>query len=84
MLRFGENVATYDFENHRLDEMPLEPEEDGTVRIRWLVDRPLDDLFGGGGACVAIRRRADPGRANGTNTRDAEWGMATIESLTID
>ena len=62
---------------------PPEPDDDAPAPIRWLDERPEDDLFGGGGACVAIRRRADPGRPIGTNTLIADGGMATIESLTI-
>ena len=80
VLRFGENVATYDFNAQRLDEMPLKM-KDGKVTFRVLVDRPMYELIGGGGACYKTSGRRDMGRPIGTVSLTVEGGSMTVESL---
>jgi len=80
VLRFGENTATYDFNARKLDEMPLKM-KDGKVRIRVLVDRPMYELIGGGGACFKTRGRGDMGKPLGAISLTAEGGSLTVESL---
>lgn len=82
VLRFGENVATYDFDSQILDEMPLKM-QDGKVSFRVLVDRPMYELIGGGGACYKTSPRRDMGKPVGTISLTAEGGTATVESLTV-
>jgi len=81
VLRFGENVATYDFQAQTLDEMPLKM-QDGRVAFRVLVDRPMYELVGGGGACYKTSARRDMGRLLGAISLAAEGGSLTVESLT--
>lgn len=81
VLRFGENVATYDFQAQTLDEMPLKM-QDGRVAFRVLVDRPMYELVGGGGACYKTSARRDMGRPLGAISLAAEGGSLTVESLT--
>jgi fructan beta-fructosidase len=80
VLRFGENVATYDFAARTLDEMPLDC-QDGRVTFRVLVDRPMFELIGGGGACYKTSARRDMGQPLGTISLTAEGGTLTVESL---
>jgi len=81
VLRFGENTATYDFNAQKLDEMPLAT-KDGKVTFRVLVDRPMYELIGGGGACYKTSGRRDMGKPLGTISLRAEGGALTVESLT--
>ena len=80
VLRFGENVATYDFAQQKLDEMPLKM-KDGIVTFRVLVDRPMYELIGGGGACYKTSGRRDMGKPLGTISLTAEGGSLTVESI---
>ena len=80
VLRFGENAATYDFAAQKLDEMPLKM-KDGKVTFRVLVDRPMYESVGGGGACYKTSGRRDMGKPIGTVSLAAEGGSLTIESL---
>jgi fructan beta-fructosidase len=80
VLRFGENVATYDFAAQKLDEMPLKM-KDGKVTFRVLVDRPMYELIGGGGACYKTSARRDMGQPIGKISLTAEGGSLTVESL---
>ena len=80
VLRFGENVATYDFAGQKLDEMPLKM-KDGKVTFRVLVDRPMYELIGGGGACYKTSSRRDMGKPVGTISLRAEGGSLTVESF---
>jgi len=80
VLRFGENAATYDFAAQKLDEMPLAM-KDGKVTFRVLVDRPMYELIGGGGACYKTSGRRDMGKPIGTISLTAEGGSLTLESL---
>ena len=80
VLRFGENAATYDFAAEKLDEMPL-PMKDGRVTFRVLVDRPMYELIGDGGACYKTSGRRDQGKPIGTISLSAEGGSLTVESL---
>ena len=82
VLRFGENTATYDFTAQKLDEMPL-PMKDDTVPLRLLVDRPMYELVGGGGACYKTSGRKDMGKHLGTISLTAEDGSLTVESLKV-
>ncbi len=82
VLRFGENAATYDFAAQKLDEMPLAM-KDGRVTFRVLVDRPMYELIGGGGACFKTSGRRDAGKPLGTISLGAEGGSLTVESLKI-
>ena len=82
VLRFGENAATYDFNAQKLDEMPLAM-KDGKVTFRVLVDRPMYELIGGGGACYKTSGRRDMGKPIGTISLAAEGGSLSVESLTV-
>jgi len=80
VLRFGECAATYDFAAGKLDEMPLRM-KDGRVTFRVLVDRPMYELIGGGGACYKTSARRDMGKPVGRISLAAEGGSLTVESL---
>jgi sucrose-6-phosphate hydrolase SacC (GH32 family) len=82
VLRFGENAVTYDFGARKLDEMPLEM-KDGRVTFRILVDRPMVEVCGGGGACYKTSGRRDQGKPLGTISLTAEGGSVTVESLEV-
>jgi len=79
-LGFGENRVTYDFAAQKLDEMPLKL-KGGKVTFRVLVDRPMYELIGGGGACFKTAARRDMGKPLGTISLTAEGGALTVESL---
>jgi len=80
VLQFGENRATYDFGARKLDEMPLNM-TGGRVTFRVLVDRPMYELIGGGGACYKTSGRRDMGKPIGRISLTAEGGSLTVESL---
>lgn len=80
VLRFGGNAVTYDFAGQKLDEMPLKM-KDGRVTFRVLVDRPMYEAIGGGGACYKTSGRPDMGKPLGTISLTAEGGSLTVESL---
>jgi fructan beta-fructosidase len=82
VFRFGENAVTYDFTARKLDEMPLEM-KDGRVTFRVLVDRPMYEVCGGGGACYKTSGRRDQGKPLGTISLSAEGGSVTVESLEV-
>ena len=82
VLRFGSSAATYDFAGQKLDEMPLKM-KDGQVTFRVLVDRPMYELIGGGGACFKTSGRRDMGKPIGTISLTAEGGSLTVESLKV-
>lgn len=82
ILRFGGNAVTYDFSAAKLDGMPLAA-EDGTVTFRVLVDRPMFEVVGGGGACYKTARRNDGGRPLGTVSLTAQGGDLKVGSLTV-
>ncbi len=82
VLRFGENSTTYDFGTQKLDEMPLRMTDD-RVTIRVLVDRPIFEVIGGGGACFKTAGRRDMGKPLGTISVTTEGGTATVESLKV-
>jgi fructan beta-fructosidase len=80
VLKFGENVTTYDFGAQRLDKMPLAM-KDGKVTFRVLVDRPIVEVIGSGGACFKTAARKDMGKPLGTISLTAEGGSMTVESF---
>ncbi len=82
VLRFGDNTVTYDFSSRKLDEMPLKI-DGGTVTFRVLVDRPMYEVIGGGGACYKTSARRDMGKPVGTISLSAEGGELTVSSLTV-
>ena len=82
VLRFGQGVTTYDFNAQKLDEMPLKM-KDGKVSFRVLVDRPIVEVIGGGGACFKTGGRRDAGKPLGTISLTAEGGSLTVESLKV-
>jgi len=82
VLRFGDNAATYDFAAEKLDEMPLRM-KDGKVTFRVLVDRPMVELIGGGGACFKTSSRRDQGKPIRKISLSVEGGSLTVESLAI-
>lgn len=82
VLKFGENVATYDFNAQKLDEMPLKM-KDGKVTFRVLVDRPMYELVGGGGVCYKTSARRDMGQSIGKISLTAELGSLVIESFDV-
>ncbi|TWU31989.1 glycoside hydrolase family 32 protein [Novipirellula artificiosorum] len=81
-LKFGENVATYDFDAQKLDEMPLKT-QDGRVTFRILVDRPMFEMIGADGACFKTSSRRDMGQPIGEVSLSAEGGSLTVESLVV-
>ena len=82
VLRFGENVATYDFNARKLEEMPLNS-ENGKITIRVLVDRPMFELIGDGGACFKTSSRRDMGRPIDTVSLTSEGGTLLVESMKV-
>ncbi|KAB2639944.1 MAG: glycoside hydrolase family 32 protein [Verrucomicrobia bacterium] len=82
VLHFGENVVTYDFGSQRLDDMPLKMQND-KVTFRVLVDRPMFEVSGGGGACYKTAGRRDMGKPLGKISLSAQGGTLTVESLTV-
>ena len=82
VLRFGENAVTYDFNSRKLDEMPLEM-KDGKVTFRVLVDRPMFEVIGGGGACFKTSARRDMGKPLGKISLTAQGGTLTVESFVV-
>jgi fructan beta-fructosidase len=82
VLRFGGDAVTYDFAATQLDEMPLRA-RDGAVAFRVLVDRPMYEVVGGGGACFKTSARRDMGKLVGTVSLTAEGGSLTVESLVV-
>ena len=60
--------------------MPLKM-KDGTVTFRVLVDRPMFEIIGGGGAVFRTSPRADMGKPLGTISLTAEGGTLTVESF---
>jgi sucrose-6-phosphate hydrolase SacC (GH32 family) len=82
ILRFGANVATYDFSAQKLDGMPLKM-KDGKVAFRVLVDRPMYELVGGNGACYKTSARRDMGQPIGKISLTAEGGSLVIESFDV-
>ena len=82
VLRFGENAVTCDFGTQKLDEMPLKM-KDGKATFRVLVDRPMFEVIGGGGACFKTSARHDMGKPLGRISLTAEGGDLTIESLKV-
>jgi len=82
VLRFGAGAVTYNFVEQKLDEMPLKM-KDNKVTFRVLVDRPMYEVIGGGGACYKTSARRDMGKPVGTISLTAEGGSLTLESLTV-
>ncbi len=83
VLRFGGNAVAYDFAAGKLDEMPLAASDDGKLTFRVLVDRPMVEIVGGGGACYKTMGRHDAGRPLGKLSLTAEGGDLVVESLTV-
>ncbi|MCX6880293.1 MAG: glycoside hydrolase family 32 protein [Verrucomicrobia bacterium] len=81
ILRFGDNAVTYHFATQKLDEMPLKLKDD-KVTFRVLVDRPMVEVVGGGGACYKTSARRDMGKPLGKVSLTAQGGSLTIESFT--
>jgi fructan beta-fructosidase len=80
VLRFGDNAVTYDFGGQKIDEMPLKTKDD-KITFRVLVDRPMYEVVGGGGACFKTSARRDMGKPLGTISLTAEGGSLTVESF---
>lgn len=64
----------------KLDEMPLKM-KGGKVTFRVLVDRPMYELIGGGGACYKTSDRRDMGQFVDRISLTAEGGSLTIDSF---
>ena len=62
--------------------MPLKL-KDGKVTFRVLVDRPMYELIGDGGACFKTSGRRDMGKPVGTISLTAEGGALTVESFKV-
>lgn len=82
VLQFGGNRATYDFNAQKLDEMPLAM-TGGKVKLRILVDRPMYELIGGGGACFKTSPRRDQGQLIKAISLTAEGGSLVVDSLKV-
>jgi len=80
VLRFGNNAVTYHFGTQKLDDMPLKM-TDGKVTFRVLVDRPMFEVVGGGGACFKTNGRRDGGKPLGKISLAAQGGSLNIESF---
>jgi fructan beta-fructosidase len=81
-LQVGRFAATYDFNAQKVDGRPA-PLEGGVATIRIVVDRPMHEIIGAGGASYLTAGGGSGGKPIGTVTVTAEGGTATIESLGI-
>jgi fructan beta-fructosidase len=81
-LRFGTNEIVYDAAGRTLDGMPL-PLEGGKLRVRVVVDRPLYEVVGGGGAVYKTAQRRDPGKPIESVRLSAVGGPAGAASVTV-
>jgi len=81
-LQVGNARTSYEFGSQKLDGMPA-PLEDGVATIRLLVDRPMHEVVGGGGACYKTSGGGSGGKPIGTVSVTADGGTATIELLAI-
>ena len=81
-LRFGSNEVVYDVAGQTLDGMPL-PLEGGRLRVRVVVDRPLYEVVGGGGAVYETARRGDAGKSIESVWLSAVGGPAGAASVTV-
>jgi len=81
-LQGGRFTATYDFNAQKVDGRPA-PLEGGVATIRIVVDRPMHEIIGAGGASYLTAGGGSGGKPIGTVTVAAEGGTATIESLGI-
>ena len=80
VLKYGACTTTYDFEAQKVDEMPVAM-KDGKVTFRVLVDRPIVEVIGGGGAGFKTTGRRDPGKDLGEISLTAEGGAMSVESF---
>jgi fructan beta-fructosidase len=81
-LSFGRNVLTYTFSTGMLDKMPVSL-EDGMLKLRVLVDRPMFEVVVNDGQSYRTARREDGGEPLGTVTIKTEGGSASVESLEV-
>jgi len=93
---FGRNIAIYTskdlkewervsnipgyFECAEIFELPVKM-KDGRVTFRVLVDRPICEVIGGGGACFKTSGRRDAGQPLGSISLTAEGGSLTVETF---
>lgn len=82
LLQFGTTTVTYDVAKAELNEMPLKP-VDGKVSFRVIVDRPMCEIVGNGGAVYQTLAREDAGQPIQSITLRAEGGAATLRNLEI-
>jgi hypothetical protein len=62
--------------------MPLEM-KDGKITFRVLVDRPMFEVVGGGGACFKTSARRDMGKPLGKLSLTPQGGTLTVESVVV-
>lgn len=81
-LTFGANTLTYDTAKQTLDGMPLPLADDKTFRVRVVVDRPLYEVIGNGGAVYKTAARKDGGKEIKAVEFTAVGGTATVKGVT--
>jgi fructan beta-fructosidase len=81
-LTFGTNTLLYDVAEQKLDGMPL-PLTDKRFAVRVVVDRPMYEVVGNGGAVYKTAARKDGGKPVGAVTVSAAGGTATVKALTV-
>lgn len=81
-LTFGANTLTYDTAKQTLDGMPLPLADDKTLRVRVVVDRPMYEVIGNGGAVYKTAARKDGGKEIKAVEFTAVGGTATVKGVT--
>jgi fructan beta-fructosidase len=81
---FGRNVLTYDFVNETLDKdkVPV-PLNDGVLKLRVLVDRPMFEVVVNDGQSYRTAARIDGGTPLKTITVKTKGGGTTVEMLEV-
>lgn len=81
-LQFGTNTLVYDVAGQKLDGMPL-PLADKKFTVRVVVDRPLYEVVGNGGAVYKTAARKDGGKPVEAVTVSAAGGTAAVKAITV-
>jgi fructan beta-fructosidase len=81
-LQFGTSTLVYNAAKQTLDGMPL-PLTDKKLAVRVVVDRPMYEVIGNGGAVYKTMPRKDGGKSIETVTVSAVGGTATLKTLTV-
>jgi fructan beta-fructosidase len=82
-VTFGANTLVYDTAKQTLDGMPLPPADDNTFHLRVVVDRPLYEVIGNGGAVYKTAARKDGGKEFKAVEFTAVGGSASVTTLDV-